>query len=728
MTIKIARRGAVLRERCRNWAVRNFSGTEGALYHTLLALSAPLLGWMLSALVWPGALGTCVFSVAALAVEELAGWLLGKLLRRLVGHDLRGLMALALFTGVLATTVANGSGEDWTYRVWLVTGVVTLAVSLTAAAFWSLAVRRRVTPTTVSVLLLSGAVTVLAGVFLFSDGFGDDSLRHYTVLLDAPDAAESALESALGPGPYAVETLDYGPGGELEAGTVNLTSYMSRDTDDFLGSYVDAYLDYELDRVPLVGRVWYPAEGKNCPLLVMAHGNHEITTDSYLGYAYLGEYLASHGYVVASVDQNACNLLTNENDGRAVLLLEHIGLLLDWNDREGNPLYSRLDRENIAIAGHSRGGEMAATAYLFNGYDRYPENGAVRFDYHYNIKSVIAIAPTVNQYKPADHSVALTDVNYLLLHGAADRDVTRFMGMSQYENISFTGDGDYLKSALYIAGANHGQFNSLWGAYDQTGPFGRLLNVRGLLPEEEQQRIAQVFIKVFLDVTLRGDDTCRSLLTDWDRYAAQLPETVYVQSFEESGFTPIADFEEDSDLETGTMVGVTAAAVGVNWWTEEVLDYAGNTAYDTHALRLRWGGTGTYTLRTPPLDLTGQRLTFDICDRDTRAVERGEYALVDGEVILTDGAGREASASIRDHAAVFPILAVRADKLDFLFGTVSYKYAPATVSIPVENFAGDSDFDPAAVTAVRFRFEGGGQVNMDNIGFTPMREGSGTYA
>ena len=235
-------------------------------------------------------------------------------------------------------------------------------------------------------------------------------------------------------------------------------------------------------------------------MLFIAHGNHEITTESYLGYDYLGRYLASHGYVMVSVDQNACNMLTGENAGRAVLLLEHIGLLLAYGKERGNPLYRMLDESRIAIAGHSRGGEMVATAYLFNSYDRYPENGTIAFDYNYQIKSIIAIAPTVNQYKPADHSVELEDVNYLLLHGAADRDVRNFMGMAQYENISFTGQGDYLKTALYIAGANHGQFNSLWGAFDQSGPLAALLNVEGLMPEEEQQRIAEEHLQAAADI------------------------------------------------------------------------------------------------------------------------------------------------------------------------------------------------------------------------------------
>ena len=69
-------------------------------------------------------------------------------------------------------------------------------------------------------------------------------------------------------------------------------------------------------------------------MLFIAHGNHEITTESYLGYDYLGRYLASHGYVMVSVDQNACNMLTGENAGRAVLLLEHIGLQSPWPVKE----------------------------------------------------------------------------------------------------------------------------------------------------------------------------------------------------------------------------------------------------------------------------------------------------------------------------------------------------------------------------------------------------------
>lgn len=702
---------------CRRWFVHNFAGTEPALCHLAAVMTALIAGNYLASNFWPETVGSIVSVIAIFGLAELVLWLAKRLLGRLLGHGLGWLLSLAALGVAVTYTVQDGSGEGWSWRVYLLAGGMTCVLWLLAASWYSLLARRTATPTVVCSALLSAGLTVLLAAFLFTDGFDNHYIDEYLSLSNHQENAQTALEPSLTAGAHPVEMLDYGPDQVLEAGTISLTQYMSRGDEDLTDYYVDVYWDYDLSEVPMQGRIWYPADAENCPVLFIAHGNHHIATESYLGYGYLGEYLASHGYVVVSVDQNACNMLTNENDGRAVLLLEHIELLLQYNSAAENPLYRRLDADNIAIAGHSRGGEMVATAYLFNEYDRYPENGVIRFSYDFDIKSIIAIAPTVNQYKPADHSVALEDVNYLLLHGAADRDVTNFMGMSQYENISFTGEGDYLKSALYIAGANHGQFNELWGQYDQRGPFTTLFNPASLISQSDQQQIARVFIKVFLDVTLRGDTSCRSLLTDWDDYAAQLPQTVYAQCYETSGFAAIADFEEDSDLETVTVPEAEVSAVGFNWWTEELVNFAGTSSYDTHALRLRWTKDASYTLKIPQTDASGQFLRFDICDLDEGAVEAGELALVDGRVVLTDASGRTASAWIRDHATVYPILPVRTDKLDFLFDTCTYKKAFSTVSIPVERFVpDDASFDSTRVARIAIHFERGGQVMVDNIG------------
>ena len=686
--------------------------------HAAAVLSGIVIGLELASLYFATPVGYALMVLAAFGAVELGFFLLQKFFSWWLGKSLSWLMALAAAAASACFAVKYGAGEGWTWRVILMGAVITVVTMLLVASLWSVT-RRGWRWATGGCAAVSMLLCVSLALLFTTDGFADDSIEQYLALAEDEVESSDALDSSRAFGSHQVAVFDYGPGEQYEPDPISLTSYMSRG-DDLTGMYVDNYLGYDISEVPMRGRVWYPVDTGNCPVLFIAHGNHSITTESYLGYDYLGEYLASHGYVVVSVDQNSCNMLSGENDARAVLLLEHIGLLLSYNEDKVNPLYGVLDSENIAIAGHSRGGEMVATAYLFNGYTHYPENAVVRFDYHYNIKSLIAISPTVNQYKPADHSVAIENVNYLLLHGAADRDVTNFMGMSQYENVSFSGAGDYIKSALYIAGANHGQFNSLWGQYDHTGIEMPLLNTESLLTEEEQQTIACLFVKVFLDVTLRGDESCRTLLTDWEDYSAQLPETVYIQCHEESGFITIADFEEDSEIATATMDGAKIFVKGINWWTEELMDFAGRSAYDTHALRLRWNETADVTIHLPSMDMTNMALTFDICDLDVGAVENGEYDLLDASITLIDAGGNSATAKLGDHALIYPVLLVKTDKLDFLFDTPTAKEAFATVSIPAGEFAAeDGEIDLSRIRQIKIAFDGGGQVALDNIGITP---------
>ena len=200
---------------------------------------------------------------------------------------------------------------------------------------------------------------------------------------------------------------------------------------------------------------------------------------------------------------------------------------------------------------------------------------------------------------------------------------------------------------------------------------------------------------------------------------------MYVQCWESSRFSLLADFEEDADLSTASVEGVTLEAVGTSLWTEELMGFAGSNREDTHALRLRWRGGASYRLTMEEaLDMTGASLAFDICDLDSDAVEEGDLSLVDGEVVLTDADGNTASARISDFATVYPILPVRTDKLDFLFDTCVYKKAMATVAIPAAAFAAEGEaFDLEAVAEIAFRFEEGGEIALDNIGLEPAREG-----
>ena len=120
------------------------------------------------------------------------------------------------------------------------------------------------------------------------------------------------------------------------------------------------------------------------------------------GYGYLGELLASRGFILVSVDENFINgNLRGESDGRAWLLLKHLEDWKRWNDSSAGPFSHKVDMHNIAIMGHSRGGEAVGIAAAFNRLSHYPDDANVKFNFNFDIKSVFAIAPVDGQYKPA---------------------------------------------------------------------------------------------------------------------------------------------------------------------------------------------------------------------------------------------------------------------------------------------------------------------------------------
>src|SRR5690606_3877776 len=184
--------------------------------------------------------------------------------------------------------------------------------------------------------------------------------------------------------------------------------------------------------------------------------------------------LASRGYILASIDENFLNSspyddlfvidgLKDENRARGWLMLEHLKTWDTWNTTEGNPFYGKVDMQHIALIGHSRGGEAITVAATYNELTAYPEDANIKFDYDFNIRSLISIAGTDMQYEPSGQPIELHDINYLAMHGSHDMDVTSFAGANQYCRTQFTENSEFFKSQVYIYGANHGQFNTAWG-------------------------------------------------------------------------------------------------------------------------------------------------------------------------------------------------------------------------------------------------------------------------
>lgn len=429
-----------------------------------------------------------------------------------------------------------------------------------------------------------------------------------TVALDAPDPSK--------PGTFAVARLFYGSGTDkrraefrdsvtLRTGVVNGTPFIKGADPKQLATRWK-YWGFDAKRLPVNGRVWYPEGDGPFPLVLIVHGNHDPKQFSDPGYAYLGELLASRGYILASVDENFLNgNLRNENDARGWMLLQHLVAWRRFNADPASPLRGKVDMTRIALMGHSRGGEAIAVAAAFNKLSRYPDDARVVFNFGFDIRTLVAIAPVDGQYRPADQGTPLTDLNYLVLHGAHDSDVSTFMGQRQFQRVRFTRPGPWRKSAIYIYRANHGQFNTVWGSSDVGKELGLLLQKKNLLAGDEQRQIGKVFISGFLDLTLRGTTAYEPLFRDARAGGAWIPRTIYLTRYEDPSTQRVASFEEDVDVETGSLPGVRISGERLAGWRELGLTMRsrGNGAYENHVVRLGWAkptagvGAARYAVR-----------------------------------------------------------------------------------------------------------------------------------
>ncbi len=256
----------------------------------------------------------------------------------------------------------------------------------------------------------AGTLALVANVwllfFLRSDGVADQRWLQpspETILPPMLTAADPSIR-----GSYAVETLFYGHGDDLRrkeyghsvairTDAVNASPFFA-DFSGWKAALRKRYWGFGMDHLPLNGRVWYPRGAGPFALVLMLHGNHEMSEFSDPGYAYLGELLASRGFIFVSIDENFLNVgllhePPDERPARAWLMLEHLKRWEQWNSTPGNPFFGKVDTANVALMGHSRGGAAAARAALFNKLAYNPDDASIRLQYGYPIKAVVAIAP-----------------------------------------------------------------------------------------------------------------------------------------------------------------------------------------------------------------------------------------------------------------------------------------------------------------------------------------------
>lgn len=639
-------------------------------------------------------------------------------------------------------------------------------------------------------LLLSFNVFLIS--WLTSDGNDDHLIKYKTHVpehlqkLELPDPSR--------PGPHKVAALIYGSGSDIKRPEFGETVDIKTQPVDATVIYKgykgwkakarNWYWGFDFKKLPINGRTWYPADGNGTgpfPLVLMVHGNHNMHDYSDPGYAYLGELLASHGFIAVSVDENFMNGgfvggipgKKSENATRGWLLLQHIKAWTDFNKTEANPFYQKVDLDNISLIGHSRGGEAVTHAASQNRLPRFADDGNLQLGYNFGIKTVIAIAPVDGQYRPSQKPLPLENINYFSIQGSHDADMSVFHGNRQYQRVRFT-DGNYwCKSTLYIYRANHGQFNTTWGRSDFTPPMSWFLNFKPLMPMEDQLKIAKVYLSAFLQATIQGKKEYLDIFKNHRTALHWLPETLYVNRFQDSNFTKITDFEEDINPVTASVEGVSLMGENLAVWSEDRLSFRGGGNQENHVARLGWKNDeeekekkkARFLVRlsqefVSKQNMTPQtRLVFSITDtgkkppkpevdeekdknkRNNEEEEEKEPAKkkdedkgeedekkkekdpLDLTIELTDASGNSARLPLSWFSTLHPPLKVVFTKWPLL-ESIAYQDQVdpllETFQFPMSAFIEvNPAFDPAKLETVAFLFDKGkeGVIYLDDIGF-----------
>jgi dienelactone hydrolase len=586
------------------------------------------------------------------------------------------------------------------------------------------------------------------------------------------------------PGPYEVGTLYYGSG--TDKNRPEYRDSVSITTESVDGSRLvdlgrsarsrNEYWGFTPKEFPLNARVWYPEGPGPFPLVLVVHGNHDMTDYSDPGYDYLGELLASRGFILASVDMNFINGVPGqvENDGRGWLLLKHLEAWKGFNETSDGPFAGRVDMTRLAVMGHSRGGEAAPVAAAFNRLSRYPDDATLEFDFNFDIRAAVSIAPVDGQYQPTGRFMPVENVDYLVFHGSHDGDVSSFEGLRIWDRMRYTDGEDHFKSAIYMYRANHGQWNTVWNSYDFGPRSERTLDLRYLVPREDQRRFAELYVSAFLEASLKDDGRWLSMFRDHRVIGQWLPQTMYITRLQHSSFRALADFEGDVDVTTGAQRGVRLRGDSLATWKEERLvlrssnQASTRASQENQALRLAWNNrlAGEDTTRMGPVarfevalpdglarewGLSGDHgldLSLSAIDRtpgprrspvqddaedgsDREGADRSRprpdpdapKPPVDLSIELEDADGTRVSVALSGYGAIRRPLEITVLRRTDLEQRGLSELVLQSYHIPLSDFtAASTELDLSRLRAVRMVFDRtvAGEVVVDDIGFSKM--------
>jgi hypothetical protein len=326
-------------------------------------------------------------------------------------------------------------------------------------------------------------------------------------------------------------------------------------------------------------------------------------------------------------------------------------------------------------------------------------------------------------------------------------DVQSFMGTRQFSRVSFSGEEYFFKCALYIYGANHGQFNSVWGRHDYSSPVIEMMNVKPVIPLEDQQKIGKVYISAFLETTLHGEKAYERIFQDYRSAREWLPPTIYLSQYVDSDTRMICTFQEDINLTSSDLPGVQIKGENLKLWSEKKVSMKWGTR-DTSAVYLGWDNSedqerASYTITLPETESnyssysslvfamadTGQDPPEDDSEKDSEKPDKGtepdkkekpEREFIDCSIVLIDRAGVSAVLPLTHFSGLQPIIKVQVAKAAFMNKNKDSEVVFQSFEFPLNDFIeANPELNPEELHQVAFVFDRTpeGVVVLDDIGF-----------
>ncbi|HEV8579201.1 MAG TPA: hypothetical protein VGX68_08965 [Thermoanaerobaculia bacterium] len=313
-----------------------------------------------------------------------------------------------------------------------------------------------------------------------------------------------------------------------------------------------------------------PPSGR--PILVFAHGNDMTYTD----HDYLMAHLARNGFVTASIENSG------SNEERASQMISYLnGMHTFWGWR------TRLS-DDVAFAGHSRGGEAAVTAARL--LAETPALGAEPYD----VEAVISIAPTDGggglEDDPRETLTGAATDGFLGLYGSQDIDV--------HGSPAFDGSPTEPQATVFAIYDRAGSEGSSEGFVftgthvDKAFVFIYGFAHRDFLDEglgsSDGRNVAKAYFNAFLRWKVFGQTSYRGFFDGSWR-----PESLAsLELFQQlsAGQRRIVDNFENGDLEVNAMgSAVTTSVDGIlTFMEDELFHLVQSSPHDTGGLRVTW--------------------------------------------------------------------------------------------------------------------------------------------